>query len=117
MSKKISENVRDELLRMHSSERSDLKCVLTKRLYGEAKKSVKSIEKKIDIAEQEVVCAKEACEKLKDSRDDMLKGKKLYGVVYEHNNRHNSCELEETHPDIISFNAESAKLRKEILLL
>ena len=117
MSKKISEKVRDELLRIHSTERSDLKCILTKRLYKEAKKTVKSIEKKIERAEQDVVCAKDACEKVKTERDKILKEKMLYGVVFENNNRYNTCELDETHPDIIAFNAESTKLRKEILLL
>lgn len=113
-----TETVRKELLKMHGTERQSMRCTMAHDLKKEADVLTKTIDftidklvKKNDLLNDQI---RETDKKLKETRADrekMLDEAKLNTM-----SRNYSCSITELHPSLVEFDAESDRLRKEILL-
>ena len=112
----MSEKVRDELLRMNSNERRDERCVISKRLYASAKKLTKKQSDKIDQIALKIKVLDGEKAQLYTEKEDIIKTARLTGVV-SHIQNNRGCDMEDDHPELIEFDKESNKQRKEILLM
>ena len=111
----MSQKTRDELLEMYVDERRDQECLITRRLYQEAKKLVSGIDIKITKAQGAIDKTIEARDIIKEERRELLRNAKLFGLMEEVDNRYRTCKIEETHPDILEFDTETNRGRREIL--
>ena len=112
----MSQKTRDTLSQMHADERRDQKCLITKRLYQDAKVLVSGIDEKVAQAQNVIDVAIEARNVIQEERDYMLKEAKLFGLMEEVDNRYRTCAIEETHPDIAEFDAITIEGKREILM-
>ena len=117
MAKQTSIKTRNKLEDMCRQERSDAKCVLTKRLHNEAAELTNAVDAEIKICELEITEIKERMGVSVVKRDKMLKDAKLYGVVNDIRFKDSWCALEDDHPDRVEFDAETNRLLKNILTM
>lgn len=111
----MSQKVKDELLRMYEDERKDQKCVITKRLYREAKQTVVDVDVQIKDVQSNIDKEVKLKNNLIETRKDQLRDANLYGLMYEVDNKYHTCAIEETHPEILKFDKETNRGRREIL--
>lgn len=111
----MSQKVRDELLQMYGDERKDQKCLITKRLYQEAKQIVVDVDVQIKDVQSSIDKEIELKNNLIETRKDQLRDVNLYGLMYEVDNKYHTCAIEETHSEILAFDRETNTGRREIL--
>jgi len=116
MTRRISEKTRDSLLKMNGDERRDERCMIMKRLVAEAKKLTSKQDKVIDALRTKIKALEKEITVVVGEKNDLIIKHRMKGVVSRINYT-NGCEIEEQHPDLLKFDAESNKQRKEILLM
>ena len=112
---KISQKSRDELILMLRIERDAERCELMKELHAEAKVIKEPFDAKVDawrgrVKEFETDILGEL-----SKRSDALSEKQL--LVFDSYDRYSSCPTSDLHPRLKEFDAESNKLKREIILM
>ena len=112
---RISQKSRDDLVSMLDIERSGLRCDIMKELHAEADEikfpfsaKMMSIQKEID-----ALCDKK--EAVKAERTQALSESML--LVFDERDRYASCPISDLHPNLQEFDAETNRLKKEIIML
>ena len=116
MTRKISEKTRDSLLKMNSDERRDERCLVVKRLTVECKELTSAQDKEIGKLSAKIKSLEELQTVAQKDKTAIIKKHRMTGVM-NRTNYTNGCELDEQHPDLLEFDAESNKQRKKILLM
>ena len=101
---------------MNSNERKDERCVLTKQLTAECKKLTSAQDKEIDKLSIKIKSLEELQRFAQKEKTAIIKKNRMTGVM-QRTNYTSGCELDEQHPELLKFDAETNKQRKEILLM
>ena len=112
---KMSQKSRDDLVSMLHVERNALRCEIMKDLHSEAKVIKDKFVSTIANARNSIKCAEKEIETLKKERSLLLGKDKL--LVFDEYDFGNSCSAYDLHPSLKEFDAETNRLKKEIIML
>ena len=101
---KMSLSIKRELLAVYKQERSDMRCKIVKDLIEDGKKLTKDVD-------SEILVLKTAVSELEDKRENILKQAKL--TIFERG--YKVCALDEMHPKLLKFDAETVRGTRKIL--
>ena len=114
-----TEHVRKELLKMHDSDRKNMRCVMTQELTTKANELTAQVDKDESSTVEMIATMNAELKELNTElvliqqlRRTMLEDAKLYNM-----HKSYSCSISELHPSLIEFDDESDRLRKDILLM
>jgi len=114
---KTSEKSRRILEDMCRHERSDEKCVLTKKLTKEAAYITIGYTDQLKHIDEKMRVWNDAKDKCIAEKTEVLKDAHLLGVVKQTYYGRNYCALEDDHPDRVAFDKETNKQLKAILTM
>lgn len=101
---KMSLSVKKELLAVYKQERMDMRCKVVKDLIEDGKKLTKNVD-------TEIMALETTIKELKAKRESILKNAKL--TVFERG--YTVCALDDMHPKLLKFDAETVRGTRKIL--
>lgn len=111
----MSQKTRDSLMGIYMDERTDERCIITKRLYAAAKELTHEIEQDITDAQTLIDNDVKARDMMIETKKSILRDQKLFGLMFEVDNKYRTCKIDETHPELLRFDSTTNVGKREIL--